>query len=210
MNSKKIEQTIHSGSQGERLAQERFGTGSRALAFYQNQMLSELNALMQEFIAGQEMVFIATADAQGNADCSFRSGAPGFVYILNSQTVAYPEYRGNGVLASVGNILENPHIGMMFIDFFKSTIGLHVNGKAQVIDNERLADVLQVSPKMREAANIQGGRHPTCWIVVDIEEAFIHCSKHVPLFKKIEKQLHWGTDDERLKGGDYFKVKGGA
>jgi len=128
--------------------QERFGTGSRALAFYQNQMLSELNALMQEFIAGQEMVFIATADAQGNADCSFRSGAPGFVYILNSQTVAYPEYRGNGVLASVGNILENPHIGMMFIDFFKSTIGLHVNGKAQVIDNERLADVLQVSPKM--------------------------------------------------------------
>ena len=102
----------------------------------------------------------------------------------------------------MGNILENPHIGMMFIDFFKSTIGLHVNGKAQVIDNERLADVLQVSPKMREAANIQGVRHPTCWIVVDIEEAFIHCSKHVPLFKKIEKQLHWGTDDERLKGGE--------
>ena len=101
------------GSSGERRAQERFGTSGRAAAFYANQMLPRLNQSMQEFIARMEMAFIATADANGNCDCSFRAGAPGFVQVLDDTTLAYPEYRGNGVLASVGNILENPHIGVM-------------------------------------------------------------------------------------------------
>ena len=49
-----------------------------------------------------------------------------------------PEYRGNGVMASMGNILENSHIGMTFIDFFENTIGLHVNGKAKIVENDEL------------------------------------------------------------------------
>ena len=126
------------GSQGEHQAQEAFGTTRRALTFYNKQMLNALNPLMREFILRQEMVFIATADAQGACDCSFRAGLPGFVHVLDDTTLAYPEYRGNGVMASVGNIVENPHIGMIFIDFFQSTVGLHVNGKARIVDNEAL------------------------------------------------------------------------
>ena len=118
------------GSKGEHQAQERFGTSRRALAFYNKQMLNYLNPEMREFIARQEMVFIATSDSQGDCDCSLRSGLPGFVRVLDEGTLAYPEFRGNGVMASVGNILENPHMGMIFIDFFKSTVGLHVNDKA--------------------------------------------------------------------------------
>ena len=101
---------------------------------------------MRKFILKQEMVFIATADSKGECDCSFRAGKQGFVRVLNEKTLLYPEYRGNGVMASMGNILENPHIGMTFIDFFENTIGLHVNGKAKIVENdELLADETRTS-----------------------------------------------------------------
>jgi hypothetical protein len=182
-----------------------FGTDRRAMAFYQNQMMREMNVIMQEFIARQEMVFIATADAKGECDCSFRAGTAGFVQVLDSKTLAYPEYRGNGVLASVGNILENPQIGLMFIDFIQSTVGLHINGKAQVLNNDEIVRLPHATASLIDEAMMSGGRHPECWVVVEVEEAYIHCSKHIPLLKKLDKTVHWGTDDEHIKGSNFFK-----
>ncbi|MCE3224657.1 MAG: uncharacterized protein K0S58_2837 [Nitrospira sp.] len=195
------------GSSGERRAQERFGTPGRAEAFYANQVLSYLNQPMQDFITRMEMVFIATADATGNCDCSFRAGAPGFVQVLDEKTLAYPEYRGNGVLASVGNILENPHVGLIFLDYYQSTVGLHVNGRARVLDPNEATDLPHLPPSMTEAAQIKGGRRAEAWVTIGVEEAYIHCSKHVPLLQRLDKHIAWGTDDERLKGGNFFKVK---
>ena len=196
------------GSHGERALQERFGTQGRAAAFYKNQMLDHLNTAMRAFIARQEMVFIATADVHGACDGSFRAGVPGFVRVLDAKTLIYPEYRGNGVLASLGNIAENPHIGMFFVDFFQSTVGLHINGTAQILEN---AAVLVCRPDVPEAVRqdiaVVGGRKPKRWVMVEVEEAYIHCSKHIPLLKKVEKAIHWGTDDPACKGGDYFQAK---
>src|SRR5262249_4699569 len=111
------------GSHGEHLLQEQLGSSARANAFYRKQMPDRLNAWMRKFIAKQEMVFIASADANGECDCSFRAGMKGFVRVLDEQTLVYPEYRGNGVLASLGNVVDNPHLGMIFVDFFRHTIG---------------------------------------------------------------------------------------
>ena len=196
------------GSEGEHQAQEKYGTTRRALAFYDKQMRDCLNPLMREFIARQEMVFIATSDAHGECDCSFRSGLPGFVHVLDDKTLTYPEYRGNGVMASMGNIFENPHIGMVFIDFFHSTVGLHVNGKAQVLDNQDLLVRPDLPPAIIEAIQTKAGRGSEQWILVEVAEAYIHCSKHVPLLQKRDKKIHWGTDNASHKGGDYFKTKG--
>lgn len=194
-------------SSGEQQAQQRFGTSTRAASFYAKQMLDHLNPTMQQFIARQEMAFIATADAKGSCDCSFRAGAPGFVQVLDKKTLAYPEYRGNGVLASVGNILENPQIGMIFLDYFQSTVGLHVNGKARVLSPHDIAGLPHLPASMAEATTLKGGRRPDAWVVIEVEEAYIHCSKHVPLMKRQDKQIVWGTDDESVKGGDFFKTK---
>ena len=120
------------GSNTEHASQETYGTSKKAAAFHKKQMLNYLNPSMCEFIAQQEMVFIATSDAKGECDCSFRAGLPGFIPVIENDLLAYPEYRGNGVLASLGNISENPHIGMVFIDFFRSTVGLHINGTASI------------------------------------------------------------------------------
>ena len=196
-----------SGSRGEHDLQERFGTVQRALGFYNKQMLDHLNPLMREFIARQEMVFIATADAHGECDCSFRAGFPGFVRILDERTLVYPEYRGNGIIASLGNISENPHIGMIFVDFFESTVGLHINGKAKIVENSEFKKRPGLVQEILEDIERQRGRKPERWVLVEVEEAYIHCSKHIPLLKKLDKKIHWGTDDKVRKGGDYFKAK---
>lgn len=194
-------------SAAEQQAQKRFGTSTRAASFYAKQMLDHLNPTMQQFIARQDMAFIATADANGSCDCSFRAGAPGFVQILDKKTLAYPEYRGNGVLATVGNILENPQIGMIFLDYFQSTVGLHVNGKARVLSPDEITSLPHLPASMVEATKLKKGRRPEAWILIDVEEAYIHCSKHVPLLKRLDKQIDWGSDNDASKGGNYFKTK---
>ena len=192
---------------GEQQAQEQFGTTNRAAAFQANQVLDHLNGPMQQFIARQEMVFIATANTSGACDCSFRAGAPGFVAVLDEKTLAYPEYRGNGVLASVGNMLENPHIGMIFLDYYQTTMGLHVNGGAHVLTPSEMEGMPHLPAGILEAMQIKGGRRPESWILVNVEEVYVHCSKHVPLMKRLDKQIAWGSDDELVKGGDFFRVK---
>lgn len=195
------------GSPGEHVVQDRCGTGERAQAFYDHQWLDYLNPLMRGFLGRQEMVFIATADCQGDCDASFRAGPPGFVQVLDEKTLTYPEYRGNGVMASLGNITENPHIGLLFIDFFEAKVGLHVNGRAQILSSEELLQRPDLSEALREAIAIEGGRRPEQWVLVTVEEAYIHCSKHIPLLHKQKQEVHWGTDSVRAKGGDYFKAK---
>ena len=194
------------GSKGEHQLQEELGTTRKARAFYNQQMLDYLNPFMREFISSQQMVFIATSDSKGECDCSFRSGLPGFVHVLDDKTLAYPEYRGNGVLASLGNIRENPNLGMIFIDFFENTIGLHVNGKAEVVKNEKLLQKDNLTKGIIRDIQDTGGRKPEYWVMVQIDEAYIHCSKHIPLLKNMDKEIHWGTDQKKFKGGNFFKT----
>jgi predicted pyridoxine 5'-phosphate oxidase superfamily flavin-nucleotide-binding protein len=196
------------GSCGEHDLQERYGTRARAEGFYNKQMLSYLNPQMRTFIARQEMFFIATADSHGECDVSFRAGEAGFVYVLSEKILVYPEYRGNGVMASQGNIAENPHAGLLFVDFVRDKVGLHVNGEAQICSNEELLACPDLSEALRADIAETGGRRPDRWVLITVEEAYIHCSKHIPRLQKAEEEVrHWGTDDVRAKGGDYFQAK---
>ena len=201
-----MDETNLPGSDGEHVVQERWDAVDRARTFYDRQMLDHLNEQMREFIARQEMFFLATSDARGECDSSFRAGEPGFVVVLDGRTLLYPELRGNGVYASLGNIAENPHVALMFLDFFDDLIGLHVNGRATVVEHEQLLADERVTVELLEVLTRQGGRRPERWVAVDVEEAYIHCSKHIPRLAKLDRQVDWGTDDARRKGGDYFGV----
>ncbi len=199
--------TLLPGSKGEHELQKRSGSRERALKFYDRQVLNYLSPVMSEFIARQEVLFIATADEHGECDCSARFGLPGFVRVLNEKYLIYPEYRGNGVMASQGNIVENPHIGMIFVDFFESTVGLHVNGKARICEQERLLEYGDELPgDVIDEINTDGKRRPERWVMVEIEEAYIHCSKHIPLLKKVDKRIDWGTDNAATKRSSYFEL----
>ena len=63
------------------------------------------------------MFFLATADAQGRPDCSYKGGLPGFVRIVDERTLAFPDYNGNGMYRSLGNVLLNRRVALLFIDF---------------------------------------------------------------------------------------------
>jgi predicted pyridoxine 5'-phosphate oxidase superfamily flavin-nucleotide-binding protein len=194
------------GSAGEHLLQQQFGSTDRARGFYARQVLDHLNEHMQRFVQRQEMVFVATSDGRGECDCSFRAGEPGFVQVLDERTLVYPEYRGNGVYASLGNVRENAHIGLLFVDFFRDVIGLHVNGAAQLIEHDQLLADARATVRILRELEQTGGRRPERWVQVSVHEAYVHCSKHIPLLAKLDKRIHWGTDDFKRKGGDFFGV----
>lgn len=194
------------GSCGEHGLQEKYGTTYRADWFYSHQVVDHLNDEMHRFVSRMEVMFVSTADGKGECDCSIRCGLPGFVIALDDKTIVYPELRGNGVMASLGNISENPHIGLLLVDFFETTVGLHINGKAEIVESQKLLEDSRVTGEIRLKCERQGGRKPERWVRVVIEEAYIHCSKHIPLLKRMPKEIAWGTDDERLKGGDFFGV----
>ncbi len=196
---KRNDQWRQPGSAGERTLQARHGTTQRAGQFYQDQVTSQLTPVMRQFIQRMEMAFIATSDGSGECDCSFRAGPAGFIIVLDDRTIAYPEYRGNGVMASLGNMLQNPHIGIFLADFTHDLIGLHVNGAASIVTPARMREF---DPDLPESGH--PGRRPVQWVVVHVTEAYIHCSKHIPKMVPQSRVRHWGTDNPRHKGSDYF------
>jgi truncated hemoglobin YjbI len=199
--------TLLPGSDGEHKIQEKYDSKSRAINFYEKQMLSYLAPRMKEFIARQEFLFVATADRHGECDCTSKFGKPGFIRVLGDNYLIYPEYRGNGVYANTGNMSENPHIAMLMIDFTRDTVGLHVNGKVRVIETDELRQYADKLPAdVVEEINLVGKKCPERWVMVEVEEAYIQCSKHIPLLKKADKAIDWGTDNVAAKGGDYFQL----
>lgn len=192
-----IDAELAFGSAGEHQLQQHMGTAERAAQFYERQVRPCLTQQMREFIARQTMVFIATADGNGHCDASFRGGPAGFVQVLDDHTLAYPEYRGNGVMASAGNMTENPHLGLLFVDFSGDRIGLHVNGTAHL----RPDDALRIAyPQLPQET--APGRRAEFWVHLSVDEAYIHCSKHIP---HLLPAPH-GTKlrSQRPKDPDYF------
>jgi predicted pyridoxine 5'-phosphate oxidase superfamily flavin-nucleotide-binding protein len=90
------------------------------------------------FIEGASFFFLATADADGRPDCSFKGGMPGFVRVVGEAEVAFPDYDGNGMFKSLGNIVANPEVGLLFIDMGEKPRRLRVNGTASVTRDDPL------------------------------------------------------------------------
>jgi predicted pyridoxine 5'-phosphate oxidase superfamily flavin-nucleotide-binding protein len=126
--------------EGSRRLQERFDT-RRLADRLEERFLADpvLGASEREFIERQDMFFLATADAHGRPQCSYKGGASGFVRVLDEQTLVFPNYDGNGMFLSTGNLSVNPHVGLLFIDFIAARPSrLRVNGIARLDDDEAL------------------------------------------------------------------------
>ena len=180
------------GSDGEHEIQAELGTEERARRFYDSAMKESLTERMQSFIDDRIMFFLSTADGDGETDCSPRFGPKGFVNVLDEDRIAYPEYRGNGVQASLGNMRENPQATLLFVDWWETTVGLHVNGAVTLRED------------LPEAVDLTDVDKTKVWVELDVEEAYIHCAKHVPQLAIEEFSPPWGTDDMEAKKAGYF------
>ena len=127
--------------------------------------LDRLDRHCRRFIELSPFVVLATSGADGRADCSPRGDPPGFVAILDERTVLLPDRRGNNRTDSLRNILENPHVGLLFM-IPGANETLRLNGRATLTaDPERLE---------RLAVN---GRTPRSGLLIEVEEVFLQCTK---------------------------------
>lgn len=127
--------------EGSRRLQDRFDT-RRLADRLEEKFLSRpvIEADDRAFIERMDMFFLATA-AEGRPQCSYKGGDPGFVKVLDDRTIAFPNYDGNGMYLSTGNVLENPHVGLLFIDFTAARpTRLRLNGIANVDESDELID----------------------------------------------------------------------
>ncbi|PQD95712.1 phosphohydrolase [Pradoshia eiseniae] len=142
--------------------QELVGTPSNLAV---HKVIDSLDRHCEDFIAKSPLLLLATADKSGSCDVSPRGDQPGFVSILNQKHLLIPERRGNKRIDSLYNILENPHVGLIFlIPGLRET--LRVNGKASIVTDEELLAPLAVSNTI-----------PLAGIGVEVEECFLHCGK---------------------------------
>jgi predicted pyridoxine 5'-phosphate oxidase superfamily flavin-nucleotide-binding protein len=126
--------------QGSRELQDRFDT--RRLADRIDELLVKdtIDDGQKAFIEARDMFFLATSDADGRPTCSYKGGAPGFVRVLDDRTLAFPNYDGNGMYLSYGNVLAHPEVGMLFLDF-ESQHRMRLDGTASIdFEDSLLAD----------------------------------------------------------------------
>ncbi|MBI3776060.1 MAG: pyridoxamine 5'-phosphate oxidase family protein [Gammaproteobacteria bacterium] len=114
-----------------RKLQDRFDTRRLADRLDESLVHSPILPDEKEFIENRDMFFLASVDARGHANCSYRGGHPGFVRVLDEHTLVFPNYNGNGMFLSMGNVLETQQIGMLFIDFEQGR-RMRLNGEARI------------------------------------------------------------------------------
>jgi len=124
-----------------RALQARFGTEALADALARHNRREAMTAEDVARLEGAPHVFLATADGEGFADCSYKGLLPGHLKVLSPTALSFPWLDGNGMFRSLGNILDNPSVGLLFIDF-KDPKRLRVNGTAYVVfDDPRQAEI---------------------------------------------------------------------
>jgi uncharacterized protein len=127
---------------GARRLQDRFDTRRLADRIEERLVEARISPDDKAFIERMDMFFLATADAEGRPQCSYKGGDPGFVRVLDEQTIAFPNYDGNGMYLSMGNLQLNPHVGLLFIDFVaKRPSRLRLNGVAGVDPGDPLIEL---------------------------------------------------------------------
>jgi predicted pyridoxine 5'-phosphate oxidase superfamily flavin-nucleotide-binding protein len=116
---------------GSRELQDRFGTRALADRLDDVKVHDTFSDSDRAFIEARDMVFLATADEHGHPQCSYKGGDPGFIRVVGERQLAIPNYDGNGMYLSWGNVKVNPHVGLLFIDF-EAQRRMRVNGTASI------------------------------------------------------------------------------
>jgi predicted pyridoxine 5'-phosphate oxidase superfamily flavin-nucleotide-binding protein len=124
--------------EGNRQLQDRFDSRRLADRLEEKLTRTAFSDDDKTFIEGAAYFFLATADADGRPDCSFKGGVPGFVRVTGPSELAFPDYDGNGMFKSLGNALVNPNVGLLFIALHDKPKRLRVNGSATVSESDPL------------------------------------------------------------------------
>ncbi len=157
--------------EGHRALQRRFDTERLADRIEQRLCRDHVSDEDRAFIERLDMFFLATADGSGRPNCSYKGGDPGFVRVLDRFTLVFPNYDGNGMYLSMGNTLENPNVGLLFIDFEQQK-RLRLNGIARIATDA-----------------VPGVSYPEAQflVLVTVREVFPNCPRYIHKMQLVER-----------------------
>ena len=134
-------------------------------ALVQSKIADRLNDLTRQFIERSPFLCLATSAADGSCDVSPKGDPAGFVRILDDRTLLLPDRPGNRLADSLRNVLENPHVALLFV-IPGVTDTFRVNGRAEIVTDPELLELCAVE-----------GKVPKLAMRIEIEQAYTHCSK---------------------------------
>jgi len=162
------EQLYHDGS---RAFQDRFDTRRLADRIEERLIADRLDDEDRAYIEHRDMFFLSTVDHRGYPTCSYKGGDPGFVRVLDPQTIAFPNYDGNGMYLSLGNAVKHEKVGLLFVDF-ENPSRLRIHGIASVdFDDHLRADFPDAQ----------------CVVRVSIREVFPNCPRYIHRYTLVER-----------------------
>ncbi len=167
-------QDEHGFHAGEREVQERFDSqrlANRVAEITHRDVITEAD---RDYIESRDMFFLATGDADGNMDCSYKGGQPGFIRVLDEHTLAFPIYDGNGKFQSSGNIRVHGKVGMLFIDWDGQS-RMRLNGSASIdFEDPMLAEF----PEAQFVVRVQA------------EQVFPNCPRYIHKMELVERSAN--------------------
>jgi len=175
-----------------RALQEDFDTEKLANAVHENVVATEIGEAHRGFIESLDMFFLTTIDHRGYPTCSYKGGNPGFLKIINSKTLAFPSFDGNGMFLSMGNISINNQVGILLIDF-ETPNRFRIHGNASVRRDEE-------SLKMFEGAEMV--------VFVDIVEIFVNCARYIHRYKRVTSAKHVPQKNESVVLPHWKRIDG--
>ena len=157
-------------TKGQRKVQAQSDSTRLADAVAEGAVHSTITDEDRSFIEDRDMFFLATIDADGRVNCSYKGGLPGFVRVIDEHTIAFPVYDGNGMFMTAGSIIDNGEVGLLFIDF-EEQMRMRLNGVASLnFDDPILRDYPEAQYIVR----------------VKAREVFINCPRYIHKLKLVE------------------------
>ena len=156
---------------GNRQLQDEFDTRRLADRLEERIVADTLSQSDREFIERVDMFFLATADEHGQPQCSYKGGDPGFVRVVDDRTIAFPNYDGNGMFLSMGNLQRNPHVGLLFIDFERQH-RMRLNGVASI---DRADPLLESFPEAQLIVRVRA------------TQVFPNCPRYIHKLQTVER-----------------------
>lgn len=157
--------------EGHRQLQDEFDTRRLADRLDDSIVQNTIAPSDKDFIERMDMFFIATVDERGHANCSYKAGDPGFVHVVDEHTIAFPNYDGNGMYLSMGNILKTHQVGLLFIDF-ENQKRVRLNGEASLHRDD---------PLIKEYPEAQ------FMVRVTAREVFANCPRYIHKMKLVQR-----------------------
>jgi len=154
-----------------RRLQDRYDTRRLADRLAAVKVHERFTASDREFIEERDMFFLATVDEQGHPTCSYKGGDPGFVTVMDDTSLAFPNYDGNGMYLSMGNLSQTGNVGLLFIDF-EARRRLRVDGGAELVHAHPLLD-----------------RYPEAqfMVVVRVRAIYPNCPRYIHRYALVER-----------------------